>query len=184
MSVERARLHAQPKAATLGEGECGDVLARLIEARERVAFEAGHRAGRAEALARAVVDLDQAALQFAAATESSNVALVSDSVELALAIAAEVVRAEVAARRHGIEAMVRETLHASGVGRGACTVHVSPEDAELLAQITFRSGTKIETDPDVKRACVQVETPQGLLVRDIEAALTSVAARLREEARA
>lgn len=184
MSVERARFHAQPTGVELVDGEQSGVLARLIERRERAAFEAGHAAGRAETLAQAVVGLDAAAERFTASIESVNATIVSDSVELSLAIAAELVRAEVEARRHDIETIVRETLHVSGVGRGACTVHVSPEDAEALAKISFRSGTLIEADPEVKRACVQVETPQGLLVRDIEASLVSIAARLREEARA
>ena len=183
MSAEQVRLHAQPVSVALAQGDQGDLFASLLERRERAAFESGQRAGRAEVLAQAVVRLDSAAAQFTKAMESSTATLVSDSVELALAIAAELVRSEVEARRHGIEALVRDTLTASGVGRGACTVHVSPEDAAALSQLSFRSTTRIEADPDVRRACVQVETPQGLLVRDIDAALVSVAARLREEAR-
>ncbi|HUR27338.1 MAG TPA: FliH/SctL family protein [Planctomycetota bacterium] len=184
MSPEQLKLHARPASVQVGEGRLGDALAREVARRERAAFEAGRRAGRVEALAKAVTGLDDAAQAFATAARKSDEALASDSVELALAIAAELVRCEVAARRHGIEKIVRETLHASGVGRGACTVHVAPEDAQTLATLSFRAGTKIEADQDVPPCCVQVETPQGLIVRDIDAAMTSVAARLREEARA
>ena len=75
------------------------------------------------------------------------------------------------------------TLAASGVGRGGCTVHLSPADATAAAGIAFRSATRVEPDPDVADGCVQVETPHGLLVRDLNAALASIGARLREEAR-
>jgi flagellar biosynthesis/type III secretory pathway protein FliH len=183
LSTERARFHEEPAKVALADGEGGDVLARLIARRERTAFEVGERAGRAQAMAQAVVRLDEAAARFDASIQASNATLVSDSVELAIAIAAELVRSEVEARRHGIEALVRDTLHASGVGRATCTVHVSPQDAEALSKLAFRAGTRIESDPDVPCASIQVETPQGLLVRDIESSLASVAARLREEAR-
>lgn len=182
MSLESVSVHAAPSHALLAEGTLGDALARLCERRERSSFERGRRAGRAEAIAKAVLKLDAAVAELNAAGEAANSALTSDSVELALAIAAELVRCEVGARRHGIEIIVRETLKASGVGRGACKVHVAPDDAELLSKLSFRAGTEIEADLDVGLACVQIQTPQGLLVRDIDAALASIAARLREEA--
>lgn len=184
MSPEIVKLHALPASVHAGDGDLGDALAREIARRERAAFESGRSVGRAEALTKAVAGLDAAAKEFAVAARKSDEALASDSVELALTMASELVRSEVEARRHGIEKLVRETLHASGVGRGACTVHLAPEDARALATITFRTGTKIEADMDVAVGCVQVETPQGLIVRDIEALMASVAARLREEARA
>ena len=182
MSPESVLLHARPSLALLAEGTLGDAIARLCERRERASFERGERAGRADAMAQAVTQLDRVVAELNAAGEAANSALTSDSVELALAIATELVRCEVGARRHGIEKIVRETLMASGVGRGACKVHVAPDDAELLSKLAFRAGTEIEADLDVGLGCVQVQTPQGLLVRDIDAALASIAARLREEA--
>ena len=182
MSPERVRLHAAPRAAALAEGDLEGSLARRVERLERAAYLRGESAGRARALSEGARRLDEALAELEARSVASNAAVVSDSVELALAIAAELVRCEVSARRHGVETIVRETLAASGVGRGGCRVHVAPEDAAVLSKLAFRAGTSIEADPDVPAACVQVETPQGLFVRDIDAALASIAARLREEA--
>jgi flagellar biosynthesis/type III secretory pathway protein FliH len=179
LSPERIKIPRAPLAAQLGEGRLQDALERLLEQRESAGFAAGREAARSEALLR----LDEATARLCAANEAVNATLASDSVELALCIAAELVRTNVAAQRHDMEAIVRDALSASGVGRGACTVHVSPADAARLADVPFRAGTRIEADPDVRAACVQVEAPQGLLVRDIEAALASITARLREEAR-
>lgn len=179
LSAKRVKLDRQPCAARVFDGDLDSAAQRLRERRERAAFEAG----RESAVKEAVMRLDAVTAQLRDSNQHVNDTLASDSVELALAIAAELVRCQVENQRHDIEALVRDALSASGVGRGACTVHVSPEDARMLATVPFRSGTRIEADPDVQRACVQIETPQGLLVRDIESALASVAARLREEAR-
>jgi hypothetical protein len=77
---------------------------------------------------------------------------------------------------------VRETLSASGVERGPCVVHLHPEDAARLSEVRFRSGTRIEADEGVARGDVQVSTPQGLLVRDLEDCLGAIAAGLHGEA--
>ena len=183
MSPESVPLHRQPLSVAVAAGGLEDSRARITQRREREAFEAGRRAGRDEALAGACVRLDEATARWRDASLAVGESLASDSVELALTIATELVRSEVEHRRHGIEALVRDALAASGVGRGACTVHVGPEDASALASVPFRAGTRIEVDPDVPPACVQVETPQGLLVHDIDTAMASIAARLREEAR-
>ena len=61
--------------------------------------------------------------------------------------------------------------------RQPCTLKMHPEDAEAIDPSRFRSNTRFESDPDVARADVHVSTPQGLLVRDLDATLT----RVREE---
>lgn len=179
MSPERVRLHCAPSEARIAGGDLDAATSRLLERRH----QAGVAAGREAALSEAAARLDEATERLQASHLAVNETLASDSVELALAIAAELVRRQVGEERHDIQAIVRDALAASGVGRGACTVHVAPEDARRLAHVPFRAGTRIESDPDVKPACVQIETPQGLLVRDIESALASITARLREEAR-
>lgn len=183
MSPEHVKLHAEIRSAKLVEGDLDAALARCIERREQAAFAAGQLAGRQAALVQGLSRLDQACTGFETAMARWSESLVGDSVELALSIASELVRAEVSARRHGVETIVRDTLAASGVGRGGCTVHLSPADATAAAGIAFRSATRVEADPDVADGCVQVETPHGLLVRDLNAALASIGARLREEAR-
>ena len=80
-----------------------------------------------------------------------------------------------------IPRIVRDTLSASGVGRGACVVHVHPRDAERLRGVPFRSGTEIEADPEVAEGDVHVTTPHGLLVREIDELLLAVRSRLHGE---
>ena len=80
-------------------------------------------------------------------------------------------------------------LHARGgrdrnhgrVGRGECVVHVCPEDAKRLEDVPWRSGTVVEADTSLSPGGVQITTPRGLLVRDMELALASIREQLLEE---
>lgn len=103
-----------------------------------------------------------------------------EAVRLSLEIARHLLRSELQAGRYDLERIVRETLHASGVGRGSCVVHLNPADVEKLAHVAFRSGTKIEADPEVSCGDVHVSNEHGLLVRDIDECLESIGERLRE----
>jgi flagellar biosynthesis/type III secretory pathway protein FliH len=114
------------------------------------------------------------------AREETDRAVAEDSAKLALVIAREIVRAEVAAGRYDIERIVREALQVSGVGRAECVVHLHAEDVKRLSSIAFRSATRLEADPEVSRGDVHVSTPRGVVVRDLDAALASVAERLKE----
>ena len=69
----------------------------------------------------------------------------------------------------------------SGIGRTPCQVHLHPSDAARLSESTFRAGTEIVPDVGVARGDVQIETPQGLLVHDLDEALARLAARLEQE---
>jgi flagellar biosynthesis/type III secretory pathway protein FliH len=141
----------------------------LCEARaEGAVLERGRSAG---ALAAAAERLD--AHRAEAAEE-----LAQTAVDLALEIARHLVAVEVESGRHDIERIVRESLAASGAGRGECTVHLHPSDAATLAGTVFRSGTRIEADQGVARGEVQVETPNGLLVRNLPDALDEIGRRL------
>lgn len=146
-----------------------DAYARGLADGERRAFERG-----AGALTAAAERLDQA-------REKAQPELAQAAIDLAIEIARAVVRCEIEAGHHGIERIVRETLATSGVGRGACVVHVHPADAERLKPIPFRTGTVIEADPEVAPGDVHVTTPHGVLVRDVEDVLASVRERLHAE---
>ena len=63
----------------------------------------------------------------------------------------------------------------------ACVVHLHPEDARKLESVPFRSGTRIQADIGVSRGSVHVETPMGLMVRELDSALDAIAERVREE---
>jgi type III secretion protein L len=126
------------------------------------------------------------ALSAAAAALDARCAEVVESVaatavELAVEIARHLVRAEVDAGRHDVERIVRETLAAGATGRAECVVHVHPDDAAALAGVPFRSGTRIEPDVGVGRGEVQVVTPNGLLVRDLDEAFDEIRRRMRAQ---
>lgn len=146
-----------------------ETYARGLADGERRAFERG-----AGALAAAAERLDEARLK-------AQPELVATAIDLAVEIARAVVRCEIAAGHHGIERIVRETLASSGVGRGACVVHVNPADAERLKPIPFRTGTVVEADPEVAPGDVHVTTPHGVLVRDASEVLAAVRDRLHAE---
>jgi hypothetical protein len=69
------------------------------------------------------------------------------AIKFGVEIARHLVRREIAAGRHDVERIVRETLAQSGVGREACVVHLAPDDLGLLEGVLFRAGTALEADP-------------------------------------
>ncbi len=176
------RLHASPVAARASADTLAELARRVDERRDQALFTAGAQAAAAELAAGAGAALDAAAEQLT--EERARVAseLPAVAVELALAIARELLRTEVDAGRYDLESMVRETLKSAEADHGACIVHLNPEDAARIAGVRFRAGVRIEPDEGVGRGCVHVVTSQGLLVRDLRGALDGVAAKLREQA--
>lgn len=166
-----------PKAVRVVPGTGGDYVGACL----RAEFQRGVEEGRRLAAQEAAGSLERASTEIGAACERLMPDLASSAVDLAVEIARTIVRAEVAKNRHDIEKIVRETLAASGVGRGACVVHVSPSDAERLKPLPFRSGTKIEADPEVAPGDVHVTTPHGVLVRDQDEVLEAIRNRIRGE---
>ncbi len=162
---------------------------RVIEPAElRARSEAegrAHARGLAEGEARmvsgAVKRIDDAVETMRLAREASDRAVIEDTTRLALAIAREIVRTEIDAGRYDIQRIVREALAASGAGRAACVVHLNPVDIERLAGVPFRAATRLESDPEVSPGDVHVSTQRGTLVRDVDAALATLAERFQEE---
>jgi flagellar biosynthesis/type III secretory pathway protein FliH len=163
--------------------------ARVVDAAEtaaRAAAEergraAGHAAGEARALAGAVQRLDEAVAEFQRAREAADRAVAADAANLAVSIARELLRVEITAGRYDLERIVRESLQASGAGRAECVVHLHPRDLQKLEGVAFRSATRLEGDPDVALGDVHVSTARGTIVRDVDAALSAVTERLRED---
>ena len=180
MSPERthgrlsAALDAPPSNARVASGELDAALERLIRRR----CDAAHAEGELRARNSAAGALEAACAQLERAREEAAAALARQSVELAVEIAGVLVRREIEAGRHALETIVRESLAASGVGRGACVVHLNPSDATMLAEVRFRAGTTIEADDAIPRGDVHVSTPHGLLVRETAEALRSIHDRL------
>lgn len=134
---------------------------------------------RAEGYAAAVQD---AALRLDAATaqlEIDRAQAIQELPAFALRFAQEVarhlLRTTIQAGEHDIEGMIRDALARSGAGRGACEVHVHPDDLAQLDGVVFRNGTEVLGDPTLPAGTVHVSTPQGLLVRDIDSCVRAAA---------
>lgn len=130
----------------------------------------------AGALAKAAASLEQSREELAGE-------LAHSAVELGVAIARQLIHAEIQRDQHDMEKIVRNTLEAASVGRSRCVVHVHPDDFHALREVPFRSGTSVQADIGVGRGDVHVETSMGLMVREIEESLDSIRVRLREEFR-
>lgn len=176
-------LDAAPLRAGLHDGDLSAALGRVLERTRAAARESGRRAGARAERERAAAALEAAAAALDAARAAAAQDLAHTAVDLALEIARTLLRVELPAGRYDLEGMVRETLSFSDVQRGTCVVHLNPVDAEALSDVQFRVGTSIEADAGVPRGSAHVTTPQGLLVRDLDEALRSIAARLHEEVR-
>lgn len=173
MSREKLALGVEPsggKVLAHGELEVQELL--LARARSE-----GERAGRATAGKL----LDQAGARLVSLESEARAALARSAAELALEIARTLLRHEIGRGNYDIEKIVRETLAEAATGRSSCVVHLNPLDHARLGEVRFRSGTRIEPDEGVARGDVHVETALGLLVRDIDGALDSIAKRLQEE---
>ncbi len=179
MSSERIRLHSrQPvSGARLVASGAGDPAAASLEGARAEGREQGLREARESAAAA----LDLAVQELSAAEEESRAALARTAAELALEIARVLLRRELPRGNYDLERIVRDVLSEAAVGRGACVVHLNPADHERLDGVRFRSGTRLAPDEGVSAGDVHVETPLGLLVRDLDAALEAIGGRLREE---
>jgi len=166
-----------PKSVRVVPGTGADYVTTCL----RAEFARGVEEGRRLATQEAAGAMERASAELATACERLVPDLAASAVDLAVDIARSVVRNEVSLKHHDIEKIVRETLAASGVGRGACVVHVNPVDAERLKPIPFRNGTKIEADPEVAAGDVHVTTPHGVLVRDQDEVLEAIRDRIRGE---
>lgn len=167
------RVDRSPTAARVVPGGLDGFLRRcLAQARAEGERDASQRAAKAFEAATARLEAQQA--------EAAD-ALARNAVQLAVEIARTLVRVEIDAGRHGLEKIVRESLAASGVGRGAAQVHLHPADHALVADVRWRSGTVVEPDDAVQRGDVHISTPQGLLVREINDSLRAIHERLLGE---
>ncbi len=173
------RLQRAATGARLADEGAAALRARWDGEDAESAFARGLAQGEERALAAAAGALDRAVTKLDEARVRAEQDLAQAAVELATEIARTLVRAEIDAGRYDIERIVRESLAASGVGRRACVVHLNPIDAERLKSVPFRSATVIEPDLEVARGDVHVTTPHGVLVRDVDSALESIAERIR-----
>lgn len=141
----------------------------------------GARAATQDVLAALAAGIDDAVGGLEKARERAEAALASDAVELAVQIARQIVKVRFDAGEYDLETIVRSTLAAAGGRNSKYVLHVSIEDARLLQDVSLRDGTEVLADPALERGHVHLETPQGLLVRDPEAALDEIREQLLED---
>lgn len=175
MSPERLLLPRKPIGIRLLPGDLNTYIERQVDQ----AFERG----RDDALANSCHLIEQAAQRINAARDEALQEIPAFATRFAEEVARQLLRIELSQGSHEIETMVRATLAESGVGRAECTVHVHPDDMQRLTNTVFRRGTKIEADPGVALGSVQVTTPQGLLVRDLDLCIKHAAERIHEHLR-
>ena len=172
---------AAPEGATAHTGGLEDYIERSHEAELEAARLEGLADGRASALTGAAASLEAAVNALEKNREECISEVTEVAVELGLGIARRLVRTELAAERHDIEAIVRDVLASTGDGRTTTKIYVSPEDAKSLEEVTFRAATEVVADGAIPTGSVRVETPQGVLVRDIDECMREVATRLTKE---
>jgi flagellar biosynthesis/type III secretory pathway protein FliH len=183
----RIQLHAPLQAMTIVDGDVEQANRHLLDVRSEDAYRRGLADGRqratedaSETIARAIEALEVAQREFESGLEAYEVELRDFSIRFSVEIARHLLRNEIDAGRYDLDRIVRETLAQAEVGRGKCTVHLSPQDYSLLDPGSFRSGTQIEEDPTVSRGDVHITTPLGLFVRDLDTQLASIAERIAE----
>ena len=163
------------------EKSLDQVGAELERVDREAAMEVARQEGREDATAHAVSALNAATEKLERAREDAEDGLAANVVTLAVEIARQVMKVQISSGDYGLEQIVRSTLSASDIKRGACAVHLHPTDAETLKDIVFRDETIIVPDPDIPRGSVQLQTPRGLLVRDPDAALDEICEQLLED---
>jgi flagellar biosynthesis/type III secretory pathway protein FliH len=181
LSAERLLLRRAPSSVRAVPGSLDAYLAAVLDSERAAARAAGRAEGEAAAFQAGAGRFAAAALRLDQDREAAREKLSNSAAALAIVVARSIARAEVSAGRHDMERLVREVLAAGGIGRAPCQVHLNPADAARLADTTFRAGTEIVADVGVARGDVQIETPQGLLVHDLDEALVRLATRLEQE---
>lgn len=178
--MENLHLHTReiPRAARIVELEL-DAYRDNARAAELAAAETrGHAEGRAEALAACAALLEAATERYDAERRELSDQAAKTAAELAVEIVRQLLRVEIPKGTYDLEAIVREVIAQGDAGYGKHVLHLHPQDAERLADAPFRAGTTVEADPDVRLGDVRLETPQGVLVRQLDTCLREIRERL------
>ncbi len=177
----RIQLHAQPSTARSVPGGTQAALDACVERVRQQGLAQGAAQAAANTMESAAAALNGAAEAMDLARQELLPTVAEDVGWLAIEIARQLLRTEIEAGRYDLEAIVRETLEASGAGRCVCTVHLHPDDVASLEGVPFRAGTTLEADVDVERGDVHVTTPRGLMVREMDSALEGIREALRSQ---
>lgn len=142
--------------------------------REQSGFEAGQAQGYAEALRSAqqarAADLQRVEgllAQMRARFDELSTQAADALLDLALDIAAQVLRSEIHARRDVVLPVVREALALVGDAVTNPTIHVAPIDFELVRESLQADGRfhgcRFLADPAIAPGGCRIESPQGTI---------------------
>ncbi|MGD2017272.1 MAG: FliH/SctL family protein [Planctomycetota bacterium] len=177
----KADSSALPTAALLSDTSFEALVRRTGDTLQEELRASAQERAHTEAVRRACGALERAGEELVAAREAAEAALASDAVHLAVEIARQLLRVEIAEQNYGLEEIVRSTLAASEIKRGRCVVRLHPDDVAALQGVTFRDETEIQADVEVEPGAVVLETPKGLLVREPEAVLDDIREQLLQD---
>jgi len=179
--IHRVDLQSMPQAIALSAEALPELEARLSSETKTAAYEEGARDAIERATQEAVGALHQAVERVDASREQALDQLSVSAVELAVEIARQIIQVEVRAENYDLERIIRTSLSHSGMGRGSADVHVSSADFDRLSNVTFRKGTQILPNPQLSDGDVHIDSPNGLLVREIDVCLDNVREQLLED---
>ncbi|MCX7961774.1 MAG: flagellar assembly protein FliH [Burkholderiales bacterium] len=139
-----------------------------LEARRREAEQAGFAAGHAAGLAAARAEAERLGALFGAAERALALfeeRLAGELLDLAIEIARQVIRSEIATRRETVLAAAREALAMLAQEARAVQIHVHPADAELLRQHLAdelaRGAWRVLEDPRIEPGGVRLASSTG-----------------------
>ncbi|MDW8467981.1 MAG: flagellar assembly protein FliH [Burkholderiales bacterium] len=142
--------------------------AEELEARRREAEQAGFAAGHAAGLAAARAEVERLRALFGSADRALALfeeRLAGELLDLAIEIARQVIRGEIATRRETVLAPAREALAMLAQEARAVEIHVHPADAELLRQHLAdelaRGGWRVLEDPRIEPGGVRLASSSG-----------------------
>jgi flagellar biosynthesis/type III secretory pathway protein FliH len=174
-------LTRRPSAIRAVPGTLASYEREQRELREAGLQSAARAAGLAEAQSTSAQAIERAASELDAARAGLADSLAETAAALAVQMLQELLRVELVAQNYDIVEIVRSTIREAGNSPGAMIIHVHPEDAAALADTPLRTGTQVQPDPTIRRGDVHVQTPQGLLVRELDECVASIRERILAE---
>ncbi|MCC6708569.1 MAG: flagellar assembly protein FliH [Gammaproteobacteria bacterium] len=171
----------------------GVVTARELESIHKQAyaegFENGTMEGYADGQRRAAADiearcevLDNITMQLIAPLAKLDEEMVNSVAELALLIARHLVRRELKTAPGEVIGVVRETMRLLPIASRGTTLHLNPDDAELVRSAlsidTDGISWRVEADPLISRGGCIVETETSRIDATVESRIAAIASKM------
>lgn len=181
----RAKASSPPQSAAaleaLQQQAWDEAYARGLAAGREAGREAGRAASEQEQ-ARRGERLDALLAALGEPLEAVDEAVEEELAQLALAVARQILRRELAVDPAHVIAAVREALGELPVNSRAIQVLLNPDDAQLVRESLPRPGShahwEIVEDPMIARGGCQVQSADSSVDASLEARIATVAARV------